>query len=258
METLISRDVRCGKLPHFRGEGILHPDGTRSKKWPIIEGYHNVNVCSNGTTYKVLSPMLIGPFEVIEEKVVMEDYPKGIHPGFEECGEYQCATAMNLENYWQGSKIFNVDVVNGEIEKTFFERRAKMMADPKPHRRALPKKVAYPVASYFNGQILTYVAARIYYITYYERLVRKKKEYQQLKERVSLAGIQILGFDGRDPLSGKDYGENPITYEILEREMYNPKLPFGHELVLCGMLLGMRPWKKFDMERAMKVDGALN
>jgi len=40
----------------------------------------------------------------------------------------------------------------------------------------------------------------------------------------------------------------------LERELYNPKFPFGHELVLCGMLLDMKPWENFDSERAQRAD----
>lgn len=52
--------------------------------------------------------------------------------------------------------------------------------------------------------------------------------------------IHILGFDGRDPASGISYEANPITYEILEREMYNQLVPFGHELIICGMLLKFR------------------
>lgn len=237
--------VRCGKLPHFRGEGIVQPDGTVSKKWPHIPNYTNINVCSNGKGHRALSPMLVGPFLVIEKRVVTPFYPDGIHPGFQKINDtHQQAVATNLENIWQGSRVYDIDVVNGVIQPSFYERRAKLMADPKPHRRALPKSKGHPVAAYFDGNVLTYVDSRIYYITYYEQLVKDKPEYQDLVRRLAAAeNLHILGFDGRDPTSGLCYGANPITYEVLEREMHNPKASFGHELVLCGMLLGLRPWK---------------
>jgi hypothetical protein len=238
----------------------LQPDGTISKKWPTIEGHNNVNVCSNGTAYRNLSPMKIGPFVVIEKKAPNPFYPSGIHPGFQSLNEtHQYCVATNLENYWQNSKVFDVDVVNNIIQPSFYQRRAKGMDDPKPHRRALPKVKAHPVASYFDGNVYTYVASRIYYIFYYEQLVSQRPEYQDLLRRVNNGeNIHILGFDGRDPASGLSYGANPITYEVLEREMYNPLVPFGHEFVICGMLLNLRPWQKFDMDRAIKINGALS
>lgn len=249
-------DVRCGKLPHFRGSGIQHPDGSVTKKWPALPGYTNINVCSNGTAHKNLSPMKVGPFILVEKKMITPWYSDGVHPGFKSLNDtHQWIVVTNLENWWQGSKVYNVDVLNGIIQPSFYERRAKMMADPKPHRRALPKNKATPVAAYLDGNVYNYVASRIYYISYYENLVKDKPEYQDLVRRISTGeNIQILGFDGRDPSSGKDFGADPITYEILEREMYNPRVPFGHELVLCGMLLGARPWEKFNIERGMNIN----
>lgn len=249
-------DIRCGTLPFFRAkEGVLQPDGTVSKKWPTIPGYTNVNVCSNGTTYKNLSPMKLGPFNLIEVKCPTPFYPSGIHPGFVEFNEtHQIIQVMNVENYFQSSKVFNIDIKDGIVQPSFFERRAKFMADPKGHRRVIPKKKGYPVAAYFEGQLLSYVSSRIYYIKAYESLALMTPEYQDLLRKVNNGEkIHILGFDGRDPATGLSYGANPITYKILEEAMYDPRRPFGHELVLCGMLLNMRPWENFDFERAANV-----
>jgi hypothetical protein len=247
--TPIRGDVRCGKLPHFRGDGIQHANGIIDKKWPIVPGYTNINVCSNGTTYKQLSPMKLGPITIVEKKIITPFHPMGVHPGFQTLNETQQWTvATNLEAYWQTSKIYNIDVVNNIIQRSFYDRRAKFLADPQPHRRTIPKAKGYPVAAYFEGNILPYVASRIYYIKYYEFYASRRPEYQDLLRRVNNGeNLHIIGFDGRDPVSGLADGINLITYEVLEREMYNSKAPFGHELILCGMLLN------FNMERALKV-----
>lgn len=262
MSVSIRGDVRCGKLPHFRGAGILHPDGTVSKKHPVLPGYTNINVSTAGTTYKALSPMLLGPLTAVEKKSPNKWFPNGIHPGFTSLDETrQQAISYNLENWWQGSKVYNIDVSppggpeGNMIQRSFFDRRAALMGDPKGHRRALPKKDGYPVAAYFDGNVLNYVSSRIYYISYYEQLASARPEYQELQRQVNNGlNVQIIGFDGHDPDTGADYGAHPITYEILEREMYNPKLPFGHELVLCGMLLDLRPWLNFDMQKAITIN----
>jgi hypothetical protein len=253
---MLKGQVRCGKIPDRFGQGQLQPDGTTSKVHPNIPGFANINVSSGGGQYKVLSPMKLGPLAVYEKKIPLPGYPDGVHPGFESYDEdTQVAVAQIFENWWQGSKVYNVDVQNGEIQMSFFQRRAEMFADPKPHRRSLPKAKGYPVAGYFDGEILGYVVSRFFYIQTYENLIREKPEYQQLVQRVNRGeNLQFIGYDGRDPASGLPYGANPITYEILEREMYNPARPFGHELVLCGMLLGLRPWDNFDVDRAWAAD----
>ncbi len=244
--TSTSGSVRCGTLPFYRAKvGITHQDGSVNKKWPNVPDHTNINVCSNGKAYKGLSPMVIGPFWVTEPRVVLDYYPNGIHPGFEAVDDVtqRCLT-KNLENWWQGSKIYNIDLIGEIIQPSFFERRAAMMADPKPHRRALPKSKGYPVAAYFEGEVVDYLESRFYYINRYEQLARASSLYIQLKERVNKGeNLHILGFDGRDPLTGAAYGGNIITYEVLNRELENPDKPFGHELVLCGMLLEIGPWK---------------
>jgi len=243
----IRGQIRCGTIPYRFGPGILHPDGSISKRYPQISRFSNINITSGGDKYKVLSPMKLGPFVVIEKRIMTPWYSDGIHPGFQAVNDtHQQATTTNLENYWQGSKIYPQDIVNGIIQLSFYQRRAKMMADSKPHRRALPKSQGSPIAAYFDGNILNYVPSRIYYIMYYSYLVQLLPEYQDLVRRLeSGENLQILGFDGYDPASGLPYGANPITYEVLERAMYDPKRPFGHELVLCGILLGNCPWENF-------------
>jgi hypothetical protein len=140
---------------------------------------------------------------------------------------------------------------------SFFNRRINMVTDTKPHRRAIPKAKGYPIAGYFDGEILGYIMSRPYYIQTYEMLVQLRPEYHELVQKLAQGeNLHIIGYDGRDPESGLPYGASPITYEVLERELYNPKAPFGHEEVLCGMLLGLRPWDQFDVDRAQAIDDA--
>lgn len=239
--------VRCGSIPGRFGSGNLQPDGTISKKHPQLPGFTNINVSSGGGRFKMLSPMKLGPFNVIERRAITPLHADGVHPGFRAINEtHQQSIATNLENYHQGSKIYPQDVINGEIQESFYLRRAKMMADPKPHRRALPKSQGIPIAAYFDGYVLSYIPSRIYYITYYSQLVQLRPEYAELVSMLNSGeNLQILGFDGYDPESGLPYGANPITYKSLEIAMYNPNRPFGHELVLCGLLSGIRPWDNF-------------
>jgi hypothetical protein len=249
--NIIRGKVRCSKLPHFRGDGLEHPNGTISKEWPKIPGYTNINVCSNGTRYRSLSPMLLGPFTITEDRVPIAYYPDGIHPGFQPLDDKkQIALVSNIENFHQGSKCYNIDIIDNIIQKSFYERRAKLFKDPKGRRRAIPKKSGYPVCACINGTILSYVASRYYYISYYEKMVSMTSEFKELLQRIgSGENINILGFDGRDPVSNKDSGLNDVTYESLDKELYNPQYPFGHELVLCGMLLDYKPWLNFDISR---------
>jgi len=274
-------DVRCSKLPFPRGKKtVTGPNGVSSYNWPVLQGYSNVNVCSSGTAYKSLSPMLTGPFYLKERKVKNNYYPDGIHPGFMDYREFlrlsgkeisngegdsfqrddgfqrdddfQVAYVTNIENFYQGSKCFNIDIEGKVIKRSFFERRAKLFVDPKAHRRAIPKKSGYPICSSIDGHILPYVASRIFYIDYYERLTLMNPKYQELKKRVDNGeNINILGYDGRDPETDQDFGVNFITYKNLEKQLYDPTNPFGHELVLAGMLLNIRPWENFDLERAL-------
>lgn len=247
----MSGQIRCGTLPGRFGPGILQPDGTVSKKWPVIPGFANVNVTSGSRNYSFLSPMKLGPFIYKERRMVTPWYPNGVHPGFTAISDTeQQIVVTNAENLWQGSKILPQDVINGIIQPSFYERRARMIRDPKPHRRPVPKSQGTPIAAYIDGQVLRYVPSRQYYIQWYSSLVQMQPEYAELVARLNNGEIlQILGYDGYDPESGYPYGANPITYENLERAIYDPSRPFGHELVLCGLLAGIRPWENFDPNR---------
>lgn len=223
-------DVRCNRIIHFRHTG------PEPKTHPVIAGYMNINATSGNAKWKGLSPMKLGPFDLQEKRVPTAWAPDGIHPGFQALSDSeQVLRVTNLENIWQGSKVYNIDVdAHGSIQNSFFLRRAKMARDPAPHRRALPKKAGYAVTSYWNGELHAYLQSRVIYCTLYVKLVQHTPEYRELEALVASGkNIQIIGYDGQDIA---------ITAESMRAAYANPNLPFGHELVLCCMLTGLAPW----------------
>jgi hypothetical protein len=222
-------DIRTAKLPMRKG------------KWPDIPGFARINVTSSapGRT-RDLSPMLIGPFEVVEPLAPNDYYPNGIHPGFaarEVNGQWvQVALVWNIENYWQGSKIFQLDIVNGVLQRSFFERRAAMFAKRKGERRALPKTSGVPISSYY-GQIMDYIESRLrIYCPLYARLVQTTSIFNDISIKVgSGTNMLILDYDSRNI--------GVITEEGMLRELLREDVPFGHGMVLACVLLGMAPWE---------------
>lgn len=223
-------DIKCNRIIHYRSK----EEG--SKEHPKIPGYVNINVTSGNSKWKSLSPMKLGPFHLIEQKVVTPWYHDGIHPGFTSINEFQqMLPCTNLENIWQGSKIFNIDLnKDNVIQPSFFERRKKMAYDIKPHRRALPKKDGVPISSYWDGKYYSYLDSRVIYCNLYTNLVIKTSEYNELVNmRNNGINLQIIGYDGQDI---------PINYESMKNAYLDPNKPFGHELVLCCLLTNISPW----------------
>ena len=109
-------------------------------------------------------------------------YPSGVYPGYQKINDdIQQAIVKKFENYWQGSKIYNIDVTNNIIQKKFFERRAKIYSLDKAKRRAIPKAQGYPVAGLYNGIVMDYITSRkLIYCPIYEFLVRRTSEYKNL------------------------------------------------------------------------------
>lgn len=222
-------DVRTGQLPVRRG------------KWPDIKGFARINVTTAFSGWsRFLSPMLIGPFEVAEPLAPNDYYPDGVHPGFtprEVNGVMvQVATVQNIENYWQGSKIYAIDVINGVLQRSFFERRAELFYEVKGKRRALPKTSGLPISSYY-GQIMSYVESRVkIYCPLYAWLVQELESYRRLNMVVGAGtNVLLLDFDSRDV--------GVITEEVMEREVLREDVPFGHAMVLACLLLGFEPWR---------------
>lgn len=232
-----SASVACDRIIHFRSRECDPKTGELlSKEHPKKKGYFNVNVCSNSRQWKDLSPMLLGPVRWAEKRCCLYDYPDGLLPGCRIINKkLMYVEALVLENIWQASKCYNIDLdKKGYIKKSFFERRARFFQETKGHRRTIPKSRGYPVAAYFDGRLFSYLQSRAIYCYLYEKLASKTEKFELLEELLrNDEKLLILGFDGQ---------KMQATPDNLERAYRDPSKPFGHELVICSMLIGYRPW----------------
>lgn len=217
--------VRCGKVQ-------------RAKPHPRIATYLTCPVWSRGAgAQKLLSPMLLQNITIVEplETPLRPGYIVAANP------DYQVATATCFENYWQGSKIYACDlhdpaapITLANIRNGFWARRAAVYAADQPVRRALPKaQYGTPIAGYYRGQIMTYVESRLaIYIPMYTELVKHHPTFLELRDRHRAGqNLLLVGPDGYDPAV-------PLTLELLAELRVRSDLIYGHELVLCEMLLG--------------------
>ena len=230
-----------------RGKVRVGKAAVRGKHDPTPEGYVKIFATSRSKDWKGLSPFFLGPLIV--------NYPVGdrgldlgcslVAPGT------QGIVAQNLENAWQGSKIFSpADIPPGiipsdisQVGTSFFERRLKYFSDPEPHRRVFVKKDNQTtVGAYFGGKVQQYIPSRYAYCVYYSTLVRATPEYKKLEEMLSRGiNLFIVDFDGPPERLGGPVSlpEEAARFESL---LFNGSSPFGHGLVLGGLLAGVEPW----------------
>jgi len=223
--------VRCGRT-------------ARAKPYPSLPGYEVIPAWSRGRApYKQLSPMLLGP--VIVNEPLYQGQPL---PGFmiNPNGQDAQATVKIFENYWQGSKIYKVDLINpnnpvelNNLKPEFFRRRAEIFSSDKAIRRALPKaKYGVPISSFYGGYIMDYITSRkLVYCPYYYFLTQNHPVYLQIKNLHQQGqNLIIVGPDG--------YDENvELNREKLSELLNRTDIIFGHELVLCCMLLNYLVWQ---------------
>ncbi|KAF0973511.1 hypothetical protein FDP41_008215 [Naegleria fowleri] len=213
--------VRCGKLNHT----------------PDLEGFTIVNCCSTSSDkfYKQLSPMLLGPYEY--QMNPEHDYALSEH---KHSKIEKTIQVYNSENLWQFSKVWpgeeEVDRLTGQTRpnKTFFDRRMEGWNDKKAHRWV--KKGEKPLYAWWKGQKLDYMQARraIYCPLYAEKVIHTEgyKKLENLLKRGD--NLLILGYDGYD------YHAEGMTLDDCFNDVSRP---FGHELVLCGLLTGQYVWQ---------------
>ncbi len=150
--------------------------------------------------------------------------------------------ALNLENWWQGSKVYpNQADGEGNPTESFFVTRNSMYNDPIPHRY-------HPESGKKNAPLywlyvdedgkeyrFKYVESRQFYCQLYEQLVPKTEDFKRL---VSLlndgVNLQICGYDAYsiDGLNLRDC-------------FLDGSRPFGHELVLYSLLTNQPVWREF-------------
>ncbi|AQM73361.1 hypothetical protein B1750_gp380 [Noumeavirus] len=173
-----------------------------------------------------LSPMSLGPVEHV-------------------CPELE--PAKNIENFFQGSKIFSEEVDDEKNPSPlFYENRERLFADPVPKRHKYKGKGKNKnIPLYFlwtdsegKEHRLDYIESRQTYCNFFERLAKETEDYKILC-RMHDKGYNLM-FCG--------YDAHEITGSI-EEAYLDPSVPFGHERVLYAMLL-LRdtpeeyPWRK--------------
>lgn len=201
----------------------------------------------DGFGCKSLSPKSLGP--------VVHNQGAGLPP------------AKNLENFWQGSKLFEQeaeDVEEGDEDPTqssphtlaagkrpsrlYYDNRAQFYDDDEPHRHKYkstdgpnPNKPLCWIWTHADGteQRFSYVEARQFYCTYYERMASTQDDFAALRAMIaSGTNVEIVGYDAR-PL---DYADA----NAVEAAYLDDTKPFGHELVLYTMLTKQQheyPWR---------------
>lgn len=191
---------------------------------------------------KELSPMFLGPI---------------IH------GQKDLPDSCNLENFHQFNKVFSCEVDEDEnVLPIWFERQLEGYNNPVPQRHKLGKTKAehlkaigkssdenpnHCLYSLFKNpktdklQKYSYLKSRVFYCTYYERLVKNQDKYKMLlKMYKSGAKLLISGFDARNVDSA--------TIDDIYDWYNDAARPFGHEMVLYTMLKlhdqpEMYPWR---------------
>ena len=197
------------------------------KSPPYVKGYLNVfpnfkhQFRTDGFGCSKLSPMSLGPVVLFDRQV-----------------------ALNLENFFQGSKCYDSEVdKNQNPSEKFFQNQEKFFKDSTPHRHKFDRKEKPKFFVWLdeNGKIhrLNYIQSRQFYCNLYERLANKTEDFKKLKDLLaSGTNLQICGYDGRE-----------VDVTQMEKEYLDKSKPFGHELCLIHMLTQSDSekfvWKKF-------------
>lgn len=235
----VSGSVLCGKM-------------RRMKKVPHVNGYLNVypnfwdGNRKDGFGCNQLSPMSLGPIFHKQENL---------------------PPATCLENFHQSNKVFAIeyDSIRKEVMPIFFQKQKEMYADHVPHRHKYPRNtlknslpnsnINIPLFSLIYDSVekcyrrYTYIQSRYFYCHYYELLAKKTEQFHALVEKITKGfNLCILGYDGYDLTSLP--GES--TVDMFYRFYVDDSRPFGHELVLCSLLIlkdsSLYPWNKYYQE----------
>jgi len=208
------------------------------KNWDDRQGVKPTNgfipiLPNKNHRYFQLSPMILGPVYT---------------------GETEFPISWNLENYWQGSKLFAQDLEpDGRIGLKYKESKRKMYLDKTPHRHKYKRGMRPYCTIFYNGTIgehYDYIGSRKFYCNHYTFLAKQQKQYQTILEMLkSGKNLEILGYDGSYLDSRSRSLEDDIKFH------YNDdKEPFGHEKVLFTILckdlqlIDSYPWSDLEIE----------
>lgn len=179
--------------------------------------------------------------------------------------------AKNIEDGWQGTKVWSQHLTNGKFdpkkdcfwrvgvkpidkdsndwipEWTKWSRYIRMSDFGKRRHFKIDRDSTnpnVPLFQYFQGKKLSYVEGRKQmYIPWYHQLVQQTDAYKYLKDRFEKGlSLNLLEFDGMPRPSSEELPE-PVTPESLQQMINDPKIIFGHGMVLAATLLGCKPWE---------------
>lgn len=250
-EEMMKQMVEAAETAAKAGENMRGLVGLRKmgmmKPIPMVKGYYtvlpNARAKARGAlvwAFQELSPKKLGP---VDHK----------QPGLPPCA--------NLENFHQFNKVFKSETdESGKREKSWYTKREKGYLDKEAHRHKLGatkadhlkkaggKKTNACLHSVYvkptgEEMICDYIQSRVFYCTFYDRLVRNTDSLQQLIDHVYVhnRNLIIAGYDARN--------EDDVTPDLIQKWYHDPTAPFGHELALVAILLLWHtpeelPWRK--------------
>jgi hypothetical protein len=197
-----------------------------------------VNVCGFRDTPKATEEY--AP-QVINTTSRSYTWSRGLSPFYAgPCDLYGIYVAQNMENAWQYAKVYekHVDSDGNPTEDYFMW--AQWGWNKKTADRYPMGKGAKPLYSYWDGQKLPYIEARLkIYAPLYAKAVEKTDAFTKLKEKYD-AGEEIWLWD----FDGYDFRKKGMTFEEV---LLNEKKKMGHAFVLAMMLEGNRVWERSDI-----------
>jgi hypothetical protein len=215
----IKGKVILRKQPFYRDKSVI------DKTHPKVQGFTNIQVCSNSKTGKLISPMCIGPVKYVENNV-----------------EYNIPI---FENFWQNLKVYTHELdENKNPTEIFFKRRNKGWLYTKGHRRVYPKKYLEKLNSkveyvFYNNKKYDKISSKKeIYCKYYEELIKNNKYFLELKDRFNKGeNLLILGFDGFM------FDIETDSTQLQNNNIWNNEnIIIGHEFVIMCLLLNIKPW----------------
>lgn len=170
------------------------------------------------------------------------------------------AESKNLENLHQANKVFPTEVVPGTQDPSseWYKTRTEMYKDVEPHRHKEQAQGNLPFYSIWvtpDGKELRlkYIESRQIYCHFYELFANVSPQFQHLQAlRAKGTNLQIIGYDARPiPLAADATDEDII--DTFDKMYTDPSAPFGHELVICAMLMIKDP-KRYPWRTHQSLD----
>lgn len=171
--------------------------------------------------------------QVINTTSRSDTWSKGLSPFFcGPCDLYDGHVALNVENAWQYSKVFEYYLEeDGSVGERYFKWAQEGWANPRAVRYPMEKGTV-PLYSYWDGETYSYTEARQkIYIPLYSKAVQKTDAFEKLKKIYDAGGdLYLRDFDAHS------LPPNTFNYWDLWN---NPKIKVGHGYVLAMLLEGL-------------------